>query len=171
MILLVERKELKQKKAQWMNKPHLFQVGFSFWSDFMRLVYLSGEFYRTYGNCPEIMKKNNRPYAALTIEVDGILFGIPFRHRISHKYAFITFQDFGLDYTKAVVIRGAKDISEEQPWINSKEWAIVKKNENKIRYDFSRYVKQYKRALCHRDNPRSIKLLQYSTLQYFQEYL
>lgn len=70
----------------------------------MRLIYLSQAFYDRYGDCPEILKKRTRPYACLTIRIEEMTVAIPFRHHIAHKYAFRTYGDCGLDYTKAVVI-------------------------------------------------------------------
>lgn len=137
----------------------------------MTLKILSKEFYDTYSDCKEILKKENRPYACLTINLDGLLFAIPFRHHIKHKYSFITIGDAGLDYTKAIVIVNTHFLSDDKPTIEGKEFAILKKNEQKIRYSFRQYINQYKRALNHRDNPRSINILKYSALQYFEEYL
>ena len=137
----------------------------------MQLKILSKEFYDTYSECNEILKKSDRPYACLTIEVDGILFAIPFRHHIKHKYAFHTIGEAGLDYTKAVIITNGSYLTNEKPTIESKEFAVIKREEPKIRYGFKQYVNQYRRAMKHRDNPRSINILKYSALQYFEEYL
>ncbi|WP_286080672.1 hypothetical protein [Parablautia intestinalis] len=70
----------------------------------MQLKILSEKFYDTYKHCKEILKKENRPYACLTIELDGLLFAVPFRHHIRHPYAFHTIGDAGLDHTKTVII-------------------------------------------------------------------
>lgn len=137
----------------------------------MKLKILSKDFYDTYGKCREILKKSNRPYACLTIELDGILFAIPFRHHIRHNYAFHTLGEAGLDYSKAVVISEARFLSEDRPTIESAEFAIIKREEQKIRYKFAQYVNQYRRAMKHRDNPRSKNILKFSALQYFEEYL
>lgn len=137
----------------------------------MLLKILSENFYSTYANCTELLKKENRPYACLTLEVDGLLFAIPFRHHIRHPYAFHTIGEAGIDFTKAVVISNPDYLSADAPTIDSKEFAILKRNENKIRYDFSKYIRQYKRAMKHRDNPRNASILKYSSLQYFEDFL
>lgn len=137
----------------------------------MELKILSEKFYNTYSHCNEILKKQNRPYACLTIELDGLLFAVPFRHHIRHQYAFHTIGEAGLDYTKAVIITDILFLSADKPSIESKEFAIIKRDEQKIRYGFMKYVNQYKRAMKHRDNPRSEKILKYSTLKYFEKYL
>ena len=68
----------------------------------MRLIYLSEKFYEKYGNYPEILKNDSRPYTCLEIKIDGKTYAIPLRHHITHKYAFLTIGNQGLDYTKAV---------------------------------------------------------------------
>lgn len=149
----------------------LHMQGVLFWRYDMLLKILSEKFYTTYADCPELLKKENRPYACLTLELNSLLFAIPFRHHIRHPYAFHTIGESGIDYTKAVVISDLSYLSRDTPTIDSKEFAIIKRNENKIRYDFSKYVKQYMRAMKHRDNPRSAHILKYSTLQYFENLL
>lgn len=137
----------------------------------MKIKILSKKFYDTYSACSEILKKETRPYACLTIEIDSMLFAIPFRHHIKHAYSFHTIGEAGLDYTKAVIISDDDYLTDEHPTIESKEFAIIKKNEQKIKYGLKKYVNQYKRAMKHRDNPRSKNILQYSSLQYFEDYL
>lgn len=136
----------------------------------MQLKILSEKFYNTYINCDEILKKKDRPYACMTIELDGLLFAVPFRHHIRHPHSFHTIGEAGLDYSKSVIITDALLLSDDTPTIESKEFAIIKKNEQKIRYGLAKYVRQYKRAMKHRDNPRSENILKYSTLKYFEEY-
>ena len=169
MILLVERKELKQKKAQWIV-PSAFAGGI-FIGAAMQLKILSEKFYDAYSHCDEILKKENRPYACLTIEIKGLLFAVPFRHHIKHRHAFHTLGEAGLDYTKSVIITDNLFLSSDKPTIESKEFSIIKRNESKIRYGLSKYVNQYKRAMKHRDNLRSANILKYSALKYFEKYL
>lgn len=137
----------------------------------MQLRILSEKFYHTYSHCSEILKKENRPYACLTIEIDGLLYAVPFRHHIKHPHAFHTIGEAGLDFTKSVIITDTLFLSNDRPSIESKEFAIVKREEQKIRYGLKKYINQYKRAMKHRDNPRSENILKYSTLKYFEEYL
>lgn len=113
------------------------------------------------------MQKDTRPYACFTILVDGIQFAIPIRHHIHHPYAFITIGDGGLDYTKAVVIEDPSYISSTPAIIDTAEWNIIKANSNTIFYEFRKYFRQYLRALKHPNNPRSQKIIRYSTLQNF----
>ena len=112
------------------------------------------------------MQKHPRPYCALEIEIDGILYAIPLRHHIAHKYAFFTCGKSGLDFTKAVVIEPDKHISDTVPWIDTKEWNLIKQNGDKIFYQFRKFIKLYKKASS-RNDPRQQSLLKYCTLQYF----
>ena len=80
----------------------------------------------------------------------------------------MTIEDRGLDYTKAIIIEDQAYISPNPAIIDTAEWNIIKKNENEIFYGFRKYYRQYCRALKHPDNPRSEKILKYSTLQYFE---
>ena len=137
----------------------------------MTLIILTKEFYDDYSNCDEILKKRDRPYACLAIRTENALFAIPFRHHITHRYAFYTIGEAGIDFTKAVVITEDRYISTDRPTIESAEFAIIKREERKIEYLFSKFLNQYRRAMKHRDNPRSKNLLKYSALQYFEEYL
>lgn len=133
----------------------------------MRVIILSDVFFKKYRNCPEILCKENRPYICLSVSIDGLQYGIPIRHHVRHAYSFKTIGEAGLDYTKAVLIIDDTFISNDSAVIDSKEWNIIKKNENSIYAGFSRYLRQYKRALNNPNNPRSEKIVKYSSLQYF----
>lgn len=133
----------------------------------MKLVILSDAFYLKYGNCKEVLDKADRPYCCVTMKIEGHLFAIPLRHHIHHAYAFHTINDAGLDYTKAVPVDDPSFVSDDKPQIDSKEWGIIRSNEDSIYKGFSRYIRQYKRAIANISNPRSIRLIKYSSLQYF----
>ncbi len=137
----------------------------------MQLKILSPQFYDKYSHCGEILKKDNRPYAYLTIELDGLLYAVPLRHHIKHPYAFKTIGEAGLDYTKSVIIADPLFLSDDKPTIESAEFAIIKREEQKIRYGLKKYINQYRRAMRHRENPRSSNILKYSTLKHFEDYL
>ncbi len=134
----------------------------------MKLILLSSEFYEKYSNCKEILHKENRPYISIEICIDSVLYAIPFRHHIKHKNAFITYGECGLDFTKAVVIEHESYVSLQSPRIDTKEWSIIKKSQNKIFFEFRKFINQYKRALLHPDNKRSESFLKYCSLQYFE---
>ena len=111
MILLVERKELNQKKVQLMPSVQYVQRVF---------------------------------------------------------YAFITYDECGLDFSKAVVIESDLYISDQTPMVDTREWNIIKSSQNKIIFEFKKFLRQYKRALKNPDNPRSRSFLRYCSLQYFE---
>ena len=136
----------------------------------MRIVLLSDIFYDHYGTYPEILSKPERPYACLTVKVDGLIFAIPFRHHINHKFAYITYGQCGLDFSKAVIISDDSYIAGEAI-VDRKEWDIINRNEHIIVYRFKQYISQYKRAARRRDNPHSMRYLRYSSLQYFEQEL
>ena len=70
----------------------------------MEFYLLTKKFYEKYSNCKEILKKENRPYTICIIEINKLTFAIPIRHNINHKYSIKTFNNQGLDFTKAVII-------------------------------------------------------------------
>jgi len=132
----------------------------------MKLVTLSEDFYTAHADCPEILKKHNRPYVCVLVKTGSRTYGIPLRHHIRHPYGYHTIGEQGLDYSKAVVIEEG-DTTDVQPWIESKEWNIIKANYERISFEFRKYLKMYDRALSHPDNPRSKRILEFSTLKYF----
>ena len=133
----------------------------------MKIIKLSKLFYETYKDCPEIMKKPDRPYYCLEVVVSGITYAIPFRHHIKHQYSFLTIGNAGIDYTKAVVLSDDSMVSSEPARIETKEWRIINCNEDKIFAGFSKYLRLYKKAQKHSNVPKYSKIIQYSTLQYF----
>ena len=134
----------------------------------MKLILLSREFYIRYSSCKEILRKENRPYVSVEIRIDDVLYAVPFRHHIKHKNAFITYDECGLDFSKAVVIESDLYISDQTPRVDTREWNIIKSSQNKIIFEFKKFLRQYKRALKNPDNPRSRSFLRYCSLQYFE---
>lgn len=139
----------------------------------MRYIFLTEQFYKDYADCSEIERKENRPYMALAIEIDGYTFAIPFRSHISHKHSFITDVEnrCGLDYSKTVVVLKNEYISDIRPTIRPNEHAMIIGKEYEIQKGLRKYIRTYKKAALHREVPRNQMLCQYSTLQYFEAYL
>ena len=133
----------------------------------MRFIFLSDEFYNDFANCPEIMQKRNRPYACLAVKIHGQTFAIPFRHHINHSYAFITYGDCGLDYTKAVVISKASYIGVGNPQIEQREFNALKGKEDAIVRGLTKYIKLYKKACLYPNNSHYANIRDYSSLKYF----
>lgn len=137
----------------------------------MRIILLSDKFYRLYGGCKEIMQKKSRPYACLTVTINNVVFAIPFRHHISHKYAFITKNNYGLDYTKAVVIVDNTYISGILPQIDQDEFNAIKGKDALILNGMKKYISLYKKAKQHNGNPHYENIVRCSSLQYFEQYI
>lgn len=137
----------------------------------MDLILLSQEFYAQYAGCKEILRKQNRPYVCLSVYVDGICFAIPFRHHISHGWAFITYDRCGLDYTKAVVLSDTRFIGQYGAVIEQTEFNRIKSRENAIARGMAKYLRAYKNAVKYPQNPRYRNILSASALQYFHQEL
>lgn len=133
----------------------------------MRLILLSDAFYDAYGHFPEVLEKRSRPYVCLEVCIDGMRFAVPFRHHISHKYALLTGNGGGLDFTKAVVLENGAMISYEQPRVEQAEYDFIKTREKLIESGMRRYYKLVQNALRYPDTPRYATILRYSALKYF----
>lgn len=133
----------------------------------MRLIKLSSIFYNTYSDCDELMKKRGRPYLFLTVLIDDVQFAIPLRHNINHSFCFHTIPPAGLDYSKSVVVADKSFIDADMPHLHPDEWRIIAKNEARIMHGFRMYLRKFRRARRHPDEPQNARLLKYSTLQYF----
>ncbi|MFA6775183.1 MAG: hypothetical protein WCR76_02845 [Sphaerochaetaceae bacterium] len=139
---------------------------------------LTASFYSDYGSsCPEILKKQTRPYYVAVVCVLGLTFAIPLRSHIHHsKYSFIANgAEAGLDFTKAVVITDKVRYVEPSPTtIRQNEFNMLKQHEYEIVHKFEKFVLAYiKQVRRIQENPR-IPLapwFQYSCLQYFHKEL
>lgn len=137
----------------------------------MRLIKLTDDFYQAYSCCSEILQKRDRPYACLAIKIDGVVFAIPFRHHIAHKYAFITREGCGLDYTKAVVLTHRRYIADGPVQIEQVEFNAIKGNEHAIHKGMSDYLHLYRKALRYPANLHYENIRRWSSLQYFHKEL
>ena len=72
----------------------------------LKFIFLSEEFYSNYKGCKEIEQKTDRPYIMVCVQIGGVLFAVPMRSHIKHKYALWTDKEnhCGVDFSKAVVI-------------------------------------------------------------------
>lgn len=137
----------------------------------MKLITLSAYFYSTYSNCPEILTKSTRPYACLAVRIDGVPFAIPFRHHIHHKWAFITYGEAGLDYSKAVVVADPRFIGSHTPEIEQVEFDSLKGKDALIENGMRKYLSTYRKAVRYPDNPHYDCIRSCSSLQYFHSEL
>lgn len=137
----------------------------------MKLITLSASFYSQYSSCPEILTKPTRPYVCLAVVIDGVQFAIPFRHHISHKWAFFTYGNCGIDYSKAVVISDTRFIGSVSPVVDQIEYNAIKGKDTVIANGMRKFLKAYKDAVKYPANPHYQFIRQCSSLQYFHKEL
>ena len=133
----------------------------------LEIITLSDKFFEDYSGYSEFMEKSKRPYFCLFIELDGLTYASPLRHHFKHPFGFHTIGEGGLDFSKSIVVKDKSYISNFVPRIDTREWKIIRMNADDIISQFIIYLRKYKRALKHKDNPRSQYILKYSTLLYF----
>lgn len=142
----------------------------------MVYTFLTEKFYKDYPHekYPQIEIKKDRPYAHVTIGLYNQLFCIPLRSHIEHPYAFFTNKrkKCGVDYSKAVIILDNDYIDiTRKAFLRPDEYKKLRGKDFTIKQQFTKYIDLYKRAkidptVNHRDN-----ILEFSTLQYFEEYI
>lgn len=141
----------------------------------VKIIFLTEKFYNTYSSCSEIERKETRPYIRISITIDGVLWAVPLRSHISHKYVIWTDKanGCGIDFSKAVVIEKPDEyISSVKPHIRPAEFEILKNiNNYTVEQKLRSYIKTYKRAKQNIDQPRNRKIVECSALQYFEQYL
>ena len=139
-----------------------------------RFVFLSNEFYSIYTatEYPEMEQKHNRPYIQVCVEIDGVQFAIPLRSNINHPHVLWTDKanHCGVDFSKAVVIKKESYIDMNiEPHLRQKEFDALRGKDYKIKCKMQKYIKKYKEAKQNLSKPVNQRLVQYSTLQYFEE--
>jgi protein AbiQ len=137
--------------------------------------HLTKLFYDTYEECKEILLKEKRQYCIALFVVDGIIFAIPFRTNINHKYSYIfknspRSDKSGLDFTKAVVITDDNFIGEDTI-IDSKEYSEFINKQVVIANRFEKFIKDYKKWTGNPSYYRAEKTIAFSSLQYFYKEL
>ena len=137
----------------------------------MKLITLSSHFYNKYSNCREILSKPTRPYACLEVMIDGVRFAIPFRHHIAHKWAYITYDQCGIDYSKAVVISDERFVGSARPIIEQIEFNALKGKDALIESGMRRYLAVYRKAVRYPKNVHYQSIRRCSSLQYFHSEL
>ncbi|MDD3362421.1 MAG: hypothetical protein PHW34_12180 [Hespellia sp.] len=141
-----------------------------------RFVFLSDEFYLEYpiAKYPEMEQKKDRPYIQVYVEIDGVQYAIPLRSDIHHPHVLWTDKanNCGVDFSKAVVITDEKYIDiTRNPHLRQNEFDALRGKDYKIKQKMEKYIGKYKKAKKNPSNPINRMLCQYSTLQYFEEYL
>ncbi len=133
--------------------------------------FLSPKFYTDYPAYlfPEIVRKQDRPYIIICINLNGHTFALPLRSHIKHHFAYLTDKDnkCGIDFTKAVYISDSKYIDQnKRPYVRQNEFDFLEGKEYIIKKKFFEYLKKYVRAKKSFDENK-MKHFTYSTLHYF----
>ena len=145
----------------------------------MEFCFLSAAFYERYGNCKEILVKQDRPYTVLIVEAVGKKFAIPFRSHINPKNrdCFITDieSNAGLDFQKTVVIADERYIdTARRPEIRNIDYRAIHFKDHEIKRRFESflrfYIREYRR---HKVQPglKPNARIQFCALQYFAKEL
>lgn len=140
----------------------------------MKFFFLSQEFYDDYLNCSEIEQKIDRPYIMIGVKINHVPFAVPLRSNINHKYVLWTDAQnrCGVDFSKAIVLTSMKYVDNSRnPHIRQNEFESLRGQEQKIEQKMRQYIAAYKKAKARLDVPRNQLICQYSTLQYFEEYI
>lgn len=108
------------------------------------------------------------------VQIGGVLFAVPMRSHIKHKYALWTDKEnhCGVDFSKAVVI--LKESYIEQgivPHIRQAEFDSLRGKDMLIVQRMKQYISIYRKAKKRLDVPRNRTICEYSTLQYFEDYI
>ena len=140
-----------------------------------RAYFLSDAFFDAYPSerFPEIEAKRNRPYVFYVVELSkGVWFAIPLRSNVKHPFVFRTSANGGLDYSKAVPILDDSYVDTvHRAYVRPAEYPLIRKNRGAIKDGLRAYIEQYREARKHPRRTRNARLIQYSTLQYFEEEL
>jgi len=140
----------------------------------MKFLFLTQQFYDDYKDCTEIEQKQKRPYSQVYTEINGIQFAVPLRSGINHKHVLWTDKRkmCGLDFSKAVVIVDDSYIDKTTtPHIRQNEFDSLRGKEYIVKQKMLKYISNYKKAKTALNVERNKVLCQYSSMQYFEEYI
>ncbi len=141
------------------------------------ITFLTSAFYSDYPltKYPQIEQKLNRPYAQVNVTIRNLHFAIPLRSNITHPHAFWTDKRnrCGVDFSKAVVILDETKYinTSTKVFLRPNEYDKLKGKEFRITQMMSDYIETYKNARLNLDNEINQKICNFSTLQYFEEYI
>lgn len=142
----------------------------------MDYVFLSQDFFNDYpnNNYPQIECKQNRPYIHVIFTISNITVCLPLRSNIVHPHAYFTDRKnkCGVDYSKAIIIINQKYINKNiNIRIRSNEFKKLIGKEYIIKKQFLKYVELYLDCKRNINTPHKDDILNFSTLQYFENYL
>ena len=150
-----------------------------------QVLKLTNVFYDAYPNPPytEIETKEARRYNCLIVQSHyGYFICVPFRSNVNHKYAF-HFRESkrskksksALDYTKTIIIKDSRFISEKQGIVDNDEYTEMMRNIDKIVKEVLNYLEGYVDYYVSKNNKMSKEEFErrykYSTLKYFHDIL
>ena len=139
----------------------------------IKINHLNPSFYTKNTGSQYLQPKNGRGYGILSIDIHGFTFGIPLHSSIRKESGFILERTKdgkrrGLDYNKAVIIKDKNDVGRTFK-IPSKQLTIIRKNEDLIIKEFSKFVYEFIYRAKINDNNVLNRTYKNSTLHYYKE--
>lgn len=108
--------------------------------------------------------EKERGYGILLISLNDLRFGIPLRSNAHPRFAFITKDNKGLDYRKAVLLIKNEYVSESTFRIPDDEYLKIKDSSHRIGVQFSNFVDRYIVGV-RRADANIVREYRFSTLQ------
>jgi len=142
----------------------------------MEFIFLSELFYKDYPHelYPQMELKPSRPYTQVYTKIGDYIFAIPLRSHIYHPHVLWTDKEkhCGVDFSKAIIIlKGEYIDASASPHIRQNEFESLRGKEYIIKQKMIRYIHKYQYAKLNLSNPRNKYLCEFSTMQYFEEYI
>lgn len=145
--------------------------------DYIQLRTLTDQFYADNKGLKEALDGSNdgkvRGYGIVVIDLKGLMFGIPLRSHLNHKFGFVSERSEGvtkgLDYTKALLIQKEEYVSRAYK-IPAAEFIHINDNKEKIQEDFNKFVNRYIDAHFKKDE-NILRNYRYSTLKNYHKEL
>jgi hypothetical protein len=141
----------------------------------MKFLFLNQLFYSDYTHCVQMEQKITRPYAQVYTKINGIQFAIPLRSNINHKDHVLwtdKSKNCGLDFSKTIVIEDEKYIDKtKKPHIRQNEFNFLRGKEYIIKQKLIKHIRDYKNAKKMSHLKRNKLLCNFSTMQYFEDYI
>ncbi len=140
---------------------------------------LTKDFYDEFDsiNYPEILRKIDRPYLAMIVQIGKNAFAIPFRTQLDHNWGYQfprttrkSKTKTGLDFSKAVIVNDKRFIGDVTD-IDRLEYTDLDANYHIIIKRFITYLNGYKRYATNKPNTYDAKKYKYTTLKYFHKEL
>ena len=142
----------------------------------LKFIFLSKQFFEDYPHdlFPQMEQKETRPYTQVYTKIGGYTFAIPLRSHIYHPHVLWTDKanHCGVDFSKAIIILKDEYIDTSTfPYIREKEFESLRGKEYIIKCRMVKYIHDYTEAKAHLEIQRNRDLCNFSTLQYFGEYI